>query len=170
MTEGFKAFEGILQGQDLTVHTDDLNPLHTSTTSQRMVQWQPMLEECNPEAVHVAGEHNDSADALSRLDVDDNSSNERDWEDSSPPLTCTHSCQEKLNPIHSLKAEEKELEPDSRFPPAPDLLKCWQEQDKDLTARSKNESSFTANEMEGVEPMCHHGEIWVPIGMRQRAL
>ena len=170
MAEGFKAFEGILRGQDVTVHTDHLNLLYTSTPSQRMVRWRFMLEECNPKAAHVAGEHNDAADALSRLDMDDNSSDERDWEDSNPPLTYTDLCQEKLNLIYSLEAEEKEPEPDKGFPLAPDLIKYWQKKDKDLLARSKLKSSFTTKEMEGVELICHHGKIWVPIGMRQRVM
>ena len=96
-----------------------------------------MLEEYNPKVVHVAGEHNDAADALSRLDMDENSSDERDWEDSNPPLTYNDLCQEKLNLIYSLEAKEKEPEPDSKFPLAPDLIKYWQGKDKDLIARSK---------------------------------
>ena len=37
MVEGLKAFEGILRGQDVTIHTDHLNILYTSTPSQRIV-------------------------------------------------------------------------------------------------------------------------------------
>ena len=117
------------------------------------------LEELNPKVVHIAGEHNNAADAPSRLDVDINSSDERDWKDSNPPLTFTNSCQEKLNLIHSLKAEEKEPEPDSKFPLAPDLIRHQQKKDKDLIAMSKLESSFATKETEGVELLRHHSEI-----------
>ena len=34
---GFKAFEGMIRGQELTVHTDHLNLLYQSMLSQRMV-------------------------------------------------------------------------------------------------------------------------------------
>ena len=40
--------------------------------SQRMVQWRLLMEEFYPTVIHVAGKDNDAADALSRLDIDDN--------------------------------------------------------------------------------------------------
>ena len=67
--EGFKAFEGMIRGQDLTVHTDHLNLLYQSMPSQRMVRWRLMLKEWHLTIKHVAGVDNDGADALSWLDI-----------------------------------------------------------------------------------------------------
>ena len=68
MKEGFKAFEGIIRGQELTVHTDHLNLLYQSMPSQQMIQWRLMLEKWYPTIKHVAGVNNDGVDALSWLD------------------------------------------------------------------------------------------------------
>ena len=65
IVEGFKAFEGILRGTHVTVHTDHLNLLYTKLPSQRMIRWRLLLEEFHPQFKHVAGIDNDAADALS---------------------------------------------------------------------------------------------------------
>ena len=52
IVEGLKAFNGVVRGMDVTVHTDHLNLLY-----------QNMLEEFNPTTKHVAGKDNDAADA-----------------------------------------------------------------------------------------------------------
>ena len=67
--EGFKTFEGMIRGQDLTVHTDHLNLLYKSMPSQRMVRWRLMFEEWHSTIKHVIGVDNDGVDALSRLDI-----------------------------------------------------------------------------------------------------
>ena len=38
IVEGFKAFEGILRGTHVTVHTDHLNLLYTKLPSQQMIR------------------------------------------------------------------------------------------------------------------------------------
>ena len=43
--EGFKAFEGMIRGQELTVHTDHLNLLYQSMPFQRIVRWRLILKE-----------------------------------------------------------------------------------------------------------------------------
>ena len=63
--EGFKTFEGMIRGQELTAHTNHLNLLYQSMMSQRMVRWRLMLEEWHPTIKTVAGVDNDGADALS---------------------------------------------------------------------------------------------------------
>ena len=37
--EGLKAFEGILRGQDVVVHTDHLNLLYQEIPTQQMFRW-----------------------------------------------------------------------------------------------------------------------------------
>ena len=79
IVEGLKAFEGVIRGQDLTVHTDHLNLLYNKLPSQRMTRWRLLLEEYNPKVVHIAGINNDVADALSRLDITDKANDARVW-------------------------------------------------------------------------------------------
>ena len=55
VVEGLKAFEGILRGQDVTIHTDHLNLLHNKCPTQRMIWWILMLEGYHPKVLHVAG-------------------------------------------------------------------------------------------------------------------
>ena len=78
--EGFKAFEGMIRGQELTVHIDHLNLLYQSMPSQRMVRWRLMLGELHPIIKHVTGVDTDGADALSQLDILNKLSDVINWE------------------------------------------------------------------------------------------
>ena len=82
----FKVFEGILQGTEVTVHTDHLNLLYRNLLSQRMVQWRLLLKEYHPFFKHVAGVKNDAADALSWLEMIFKVSDELNWELTKPTL------------------------------------------------------------------------------------
>ena len=59
-----------------------------------MIRWRLLLEECNPKVVHVAGPENEAADALSRLDMDDNDYDEIEWL--------------QINYLHTLQKSERE--------------------------------------------------------------
>ena len=69
IVETLKEFKNILWGQKLIVHTDHKNILYDKMASERVCRWRTMLEEYGAEFVHIAGEHNVIADALSRLDA-----------------------------------------------------------------------------------------------------
>ena len=71
IVEGLKALAGVIRGQDLTVHTDHLNLLYNKLPSQRMMRWRSLLKEYNQKVLHVTGAGNDTAEALSRLDLTD---------------------------------------------------------------------------------------------------
>ena len=86
IVEGLKAFAGVIRGQDLTVHTDHLNLLYNKLPSQRMTRWRLLLEEYNPNVVHISGEDNDAVDALSRLDITNKANNARVWGEKSKRL------------------------------------------------------------------------------------
>ena len=88
--KGFKAFEGILQGIEVTVHTDLLNLLYRNLPSQRMVRWRLLLKVYHPFFKHVPGVKNDAADALCRLEMIFKASDKLNWEPSSPHLTYKH--------------------------------------------------------------------------------
>ena len=69
IVEGVKAFEGVIRGFDLTIHTDHLNLLYNKLPNQRMARWRLLLEEFSPKVVHVKGELNTAADCLSRNEM-----------------------------------------------------------------------------------------------------
>jgi hypothetical protein len=85
IVEGLKAFDGVVRGMNVTVHTDHLNLLYQSMPSQRMVWWRLMLEEFKPTIKHVAGKDNDAADALSRLDMKEKPYDTITWEKQNKP-------------------------------------------------------------------------------------
>ena len=78
--EGLKAFDGVVRGTYIIIHTDHLNLLYKGDPSQRMIRWRVLFEEYHPTFVHVKGKNNDAADALSRLNMLPNKTDEIDWE------------------------------------------------------------------------------------------
>ena len=77
IVETLKAFENILLGQCRVIHTDHLNLLYKKLAWNRLVRWRRLIEEFGPQFVHVKGEENVATDALSRLDIEANESDER---------------------------------------------------------------------------------------------
>jgi hypothetical protein len=86
IVEGLKAFDGVVRGMNVIVHTNHLNLLYQNMSSQRMVRWRLMLEEFNPTIKHVAGKDNDAADALSRLEMKEKPYDTITWEKQNKPL------------------------------------------------------------------------------------
>ena len=80
IVEGLKAFDGMIRGMDLTVHTDHLNLLYQKLPSQRMMRWRLMMEEYHPKVVQIAGVDNDARDALSRLPMKEKSFDTIQWQ------------------------------------------------------------------------------------------
>jgi hypothetical protein len=72
IVETLKEFRNILFGQQIIIHTDHQNILYKKLSSDRIICWQLLLEEYGPEYVHVKGNDNIVADALSRMAVDFN--------------------------------------------------------------------------------------------------
>jgi len=101
-----------------------------------------MLEEFHPTVKHVAGKENDAADALSRLELDDSAYDTIEWEPRLPPLTYQDELQERIQLLFPL-ASEKALKPSTKFPLAPDLIKYYQSEDKELQKLSTSQSTST---------------------------
>jgi hypothetical protein len=71
IVENLKEFRDILLGQQVIVHTDHLHILYGELSNYRITRWRLLLEEYGPKYVHIAGEKNIVADALSRLEKDE---------------------------------------------------------------------------------------------------
>ena len=75
----------MLWGQRTVVYTDHKNLMHQALglTSERMYRWRLIIEECGPEIIHIKGEMNTVADAISQLDftpkADTKNSDQKNW-------------------------------------------------------------------------------------------
>ena len=75
-----KEFRGVLWVQKIKVFTDHKNLIQKALglTSDRVHRWRLLLEEYAPEIIHLAGDENVVADALSRLEKSETESERAD--------------------------------------------------------------------------------------------
>jgi hypothetical protein len=66
IVETFKEFKNIILAQKLIVHTDHKNLLHQKMSTDQIIRWRLLIEEFGPTFMHIKGEKNVIADALSR--------------------------------------------------------------------------------------------------------
>ena len=78
IVETLKEFRNILLGQCIRVYTDHKNLTYKDFNTERVMRWRLIIEEFGPELIYIKGETNTVADALSRLDIDDNPAPEKD--------------------------------------------------------------------------------------------
>ena len=71
IVETLKEFRTILLGQTLQVYTDHINLTFKNATTPRILRWRLLIEEFGPNLTYVKGQDNIPADALSRLDRED---------------------------------------------------------------------------------------------------
>ena len=77
IVETLKEFRNILLGHRIVVHTDHKNLTCKNFNTERVMRWRLILEEYGPELLYIKGEDNIVADALSRMDlIDDTVHNE----------------------------------------------------------------------------------------------
>ena len=62
IVEVMKAFEGMVRGFKVIIHTDHLNLLYSKMPNQRMMRWRLLLEDFHPIVTHIAGDNNLSAE------------------------------------------------------------------------------------------------------------
>ena len=81
IVETQKEFKGMLWGQKIRVFTDHKNLIQDALglTSDLVYRWRLLLEEFDPEIVHIKGIHNTVADAISRLDITPVQDKKADW-------------------------------------------------------------------------------------------
>jgi hypothetical protein len=71
IVETLKEFRNILLGQKVIVHTYHLNILYGKLSNDRITRWRLLLEEYGLTYILIAGENNIVADALSRIEKED---------------------------------------------------------------------------------------------------
>lgn len=195
IVEGFKTFDGVLRGSDVTVHTDHLNLLYQNMPTQRMVRWRLMLEEHHPNFVHVAGNQNAAADVLSRLDLIPSSYDEIDWEpkgNGQMRYSDTKGAdKDEVNLIFLVRAmselkfysdefsedylypmaSEREIQGDV-YPLSVQLFREEQQLDEALLAVVERDrvARYTNKMVEGVALIHDHSKMYVPESLRKSLL
>ncbi|KAI2491351.1 transposition [Fragilaria crotonensis] len=154
IVETLKEFKNILLGQKLIVHTDHKNLLYQKMSTDRIIRWRLLIEEFGPTFLHIKGEKNVIADALSRLDANFNEK---------LPAEPTN---DSMAYIFMTKADVKETD----FPLSPTLIAKYQRLDNELKQRSTKSKSqnFNTKTIEGVEVITYQGKIYIPIQLQQR--
>jgi hypothetical protein len=169
IVETLKEFRNILLGQKLIVHTDHKNILYGNLANDRIVRWRLLLEEFGPEYRHIAGKDNVVADALSRLDKE---------EEVSDVETCAQMCacymagyirdenwdseDEEYDYCYVIKNQGKKP---YEFPMSPAALHAAQQADRKLMEAVKSSEStknYLKQTLEGVELYTLEGKVVVP--------
>ena len=187
IVEGMKAFNGIIRGQDLTVHTDHLNLLYNKLPCQRMIRWRLLLEEYHPTVVHVAGVDNDAADALSRLDMLEDEADLIEWGEKNKKLEYSPSSRALCLFMSKSNFEDDGLNGDllmpmtrteeTSFPLDMISMRNAQLNDDNLQSmvnkeikQNKDASIYTYKEVEGIELIHKANRILVPKTKQQAVL
>ncbi len=121
IVETLKEFRNILLGQDLEIHTDHKNLTCKNFNTDRVMRWRLILEEYGPELKYVRGENNEIADALSRLDM---------YENTSSPSKESFSIYKEA--MAELYAEDHDGSPSDAYPLTYDKIHEEQQKDRAL--------------------------------------
>ena len=150
IVETLKEFRNILLGYKIIVHTDHKNLEHDSQNmeSQRALRWRLLIEEFNPTFKYIKGENNIVADALSRLEIEQesNSSNIKQ-------LLAMNNTDEESFPINSHQMSEAQLKD-------PTLKKRME----------RNPKKYTKRFVHGGELILEEGKIYIPTKIRPRVV
>jgi hypothetical protein len=148
-----KEFRNILLGQQITVFTDHKNLTYKNFNTERVMRWRLVLEEFGPDLQYIKGEKNIVADALSRLEIDDD--------------------QEIFNISECFGYDDDDLPPSSFPLRYKDIAKAQQSnpelQAKLLSRKDYNKSPFRGGDKDH-ELICHHGKIVLPPALQQKTI
>lgn len=154
IVETLKEFRTILLGYNIIVHTDHKNLLYGKLSNDRLIRWRLLIEEYGAEFVHVSGTSNVVADALSRLDYDDE-------------MEVAHLL---TDDVVSYLMTDVEVE-DEVFPLNAKLVAKCQHKDKALKSAMSNDSTqYSIRNIEGTDVIHLKDKIVVPFPLRNRVV
>jgi hypothetical protein len=153
IVETLKEFTNILLGQKIIVHTDHKNLTCKNFNTERVMRWRLILEEYGPEIKYIKGPKNIVADALSRLDINDEAF--------------------ELIPVDCYGLKKDDLPIDS-FPVTYYLLNREQTKDQKLLERAQKEKHFSLKVFHGggksTRLLCFKEKIVVPKGLQSQVI
>jgi hypothetical protein len=160
IVETLKEFRNILLGHEIKIYTDHKNLTYKQFNTERVMRWRLIIEEYAPELIHVKGEHNIVADALSRLDIE------------------TITADNKMHDMHYL-AEHFGLEdddlPKDAFPLSYKFIGHHQNNQKDLFTKVNNKlNGFHLKTFRGGRKrrqlICRNDKIVIPDTLQRRVV
>ena len=165
IVETLKEFRNILLGQRIRVFTDHKNLTYKTFNTERVMRWRLIIEEFGPELHHIKGEKNVVADALSRLDLQNEMSI-----DNNPPEE-----QEELLLNNALDFGLKPTElPKSAFPLRFKTIAYYQARDEALAKITTIDSAYRLRSFHGggteIKLWCRNDKIVVPPPLQRRVV
>jgi transposase InsO family protein len=148
-----KEFRNILLGQQTTVFADHKNLTCKNFNTERVMRWRLVLEEFGPDLQHIKGERNVVADALSRLEIDDD--------------------QEIFNISECFCYDDDDLPPSS-FPLRHKDIAKAQLDNPALPLKLRTNEDFSEATFRGGDEehklMCHNGKTASPPSLQQKTM
>jgi transposase InsO family protein len=140
-------------GQQITVFTDHKDLTYKNFNTERVMRWRLVLEEFGPDLQHIKGEKNIVADALSRLEIDDD--------------------QEIFNISECFGFDDDDLPPSSYPIQHTDIAKA-QQANRALLEKLRSNKNYTEETFRGGDKdhklICRNGKIVLPPPLQQKTL
>jgi hypothetical protein len=174
IVETLKKFRDILLGQQVIVH-DLLNIFYGKLSDDHITRWRIPLEEYGPKYVHVAGKNNVVADALSKLEKDENEK----LSETEEGLVLSHiMCAVEQNEAIVMPETREELvrnimnidEMESEeFPMSPGIIAREQKKDTHLKEVRQKSEKFSERLIERFTVITDYdNKIYIPHSLRKR--
>jgi hypothetical protein len=174
IVETLKEFRDILLGQQAIVHTDHLNILYGKLSNDRITRWRLLLKKYGPKYVHIAGKNNIVADALSRLEKDE----DEKLSETEEGLILSHAmCAVEQNEARVVPETKEELvrnimnvdEMESEeFSMSPEIIAREQKKDTHFKEVMNKSDKFSERLIERSTVITYDLKIYIPQSLRKR--
>jgi hypothetical protein len=151
-----------------------LNILYVKLSNDRITRWRLLLDEYGPKYVHISGKNNIVADALSRLEKDEDEK-----------LSETEECLVLSHAMCAVEKDEARLLPETKhdlvhhimnvdemvseeFPMSPEIIAREQKNDTHLKEVMKKSDKFSERIVERSTVITYENKVYIPISLRKR--
>jgi hypothetical protein len=148
--------------------------LYGKLSNDRITRWRLLLEEYGPKYVHIAGKNNIVADALSRLEKDE----DEKLSETEEGLVLSHAmCAVEQNEAIVLPETKEELIKNimnvdkmesEEFPMSPEIIAREQKKDTYLKEVMNKSDKFSKRIVERYTVIAYDYKIYIPISLRKR--